>query len=91
MMLFGSLFPNSNPLNCTRMNLETILNVAQIALAILLVASILLQARGTGLGAAFGGGGNVYRTKRGAEKKIFQFTIVVSILFFGIALVNVLI
>jgi preprotein translocase subunit SecG len=73
------------------MNLETILNVAQIALAILLVASILLQARGTGLGAAFGGGGNVYRTKRGAEKKIFQFTIVVSILFFGIALVNVLI
>ena len=91
MMLFGSLFPNSNPLNCTCMNLETILNVAQITLAILLVASILLQARGTGLGAAFGGGGNVYRTKRGAEKKIFQFTIVVSILFFGIALVNVLI
>ncbi|HAU66566.1 TPA: preprotein translocase subunit SecG [Candidatus Uhrbacteria bacterium] len=71
--------------------METILNVAQITLAIILMASILLQSRGTGLGAAFGGGGNVYRTKRGAEKKIFQFTIVVSILFFGIALVNVLI
>ena len=91
MMLFGSIFLNSNPLNWTCMNLETILNVAQITFAILLVASILLQARGTGLGAAFGGGGNVYRTKRGAEKKIFQFTIVVSILFFGIALVNVLV
>ncbi len=91
MMLLGSLFQNSNPLNCMRMNLETTLNVAQITLAILLVTSILLQARGTGLGAAFGGGGNVYRTKRGAEKKIFQFTIVISILFFGIALVNVLI
>lgn len=73
------------------MNIELILNIAQIVLAVLLVASILLQARGTGLGAAFGGGGNVYRTKRGAEKKIFQLTILFSILFFGIALANVLI
>lgn len=73
------------------MNLESALNVAQIILAILLVVSILLQAQGTGLGAAFGGGGNVYRTKRGAEKKIFQLTIVLSILFFGVALVNALV
>jgi len=73
------------------MNLESVLNIAQIVLAILLVASILLQAQGTGLGAAFGGGGNVYRTKRGAEKKIFQLTIILSILFFGVALVNALI
>lgn len=73
------------------MNVETILNTSQIILAILLVAAILLQARGTGLGAAFGGGGNVYRTKRGAEKKIFQLTIVISILFFGVALVNALV
>lgn len=73
------------------MNIELILNIAQMIIAVLLVASILLQARGTGLGAAFGGGGNVYRTKRGAEKKIFQLSILFSILFFGIALVNVLI
>ena len=73
------------------MNLETVLRVVQLILALLLVAAILLQARGTGLGSAFGGSGNVYRTKRGAEKKLFQFTIVLSILFFGIALVNVLI
>jgi preprotein translocase subunit SecG len=73
------------------MNLELILNTSQIVLAVLLVAGILLQARGTGLGAAFGGGGNVYRTKRGAEKKIFQLTIVLAILFFGVALVNALI
>ncbi|PJE76998.1 preprotein translocase subunit SecG [Candidatus Uhrbacteria bacterium CG10_big_fil_rev_8_21_14_0_10_48_16] len=71
--------------------MESVLNIAQIVLAILLVASILLQAQGTGLGAAFGGGGNVYRTKRGAEKKIFQLTIILSILFFGVALVNALI
>ncbi|MBI4591864.1 preprotein translocase subunit SecG [Candidatus Uhrbacteria bacterium] len=73
------------------MNLETILNTSQMILAVLLASCILLQARGTGLGAAFGGGGNVYRTKRGAEKKIFQLTIVFSILFFGVALVNALI
>lgn len=73
------------------MNLETVLNTAQLILAVLLIAAILLQSRGTGLGAAFGGGGNVYRTKRGAEKKIFQLTIVLSILFFGVALVNALV
>lgn len=72
------------------MNLEVVLTTAQVVLASLLVASILLQARGTGLGVAFGGGGNIYRTKRGAEKKIFQLTIVLSILFFGVTLVNAL-
>ena len=73
------------------MNLETILNIAQIILALLLIAAVLLQAQGTGLGAAFGGGGNVYRTKRGAEKKLFQATIVIAILFFGVALTNALV
>lgn len=73
------------------MNLEVVLTTAQVVLASLLVASILLQARGTGLGAAFGGGGNIYRTKRGAEKKIFQLTIVLSILFFAVTLANALI
>lgn len=73
------------------MNTDLILNIIQIILAVLLIAAIMLQARGTGLGAAFGGGGNVFRTKRGAEKKIFQLTIVLSILFFGVALANVLV
>lgn len=79
----------TNSMNC--MNIETILNTTQIILAALLICAILLQARGTGLGAAFGGSGNVYRTKRGAEKKLFQLTIVFSILFFGVALANALI
>jgi preprotein translocase subunit SecG len=73
------------------MNTNTILNVAQFALAGLLVASILLQSRGSGLGATFGGEGNVYRTKRGIEKRLFQATIVLAILFFGVALANVLV
>ncbi|MBI4598649.1 preprotein translocase subunit SecG [Candidatus Uhrbacteria bacterium] len=70
--------------------LDTLLNAAQIILGALLIGGILLQARGTGLGMAFGGEGNVYRTKRGVEKRLFQATIAVAILFFGVALANVL-
>ncbi len=70
--------------------LQTILTIAQVVLAILLTTCILLQARGAGLSATFGGDGNVYRTKRGVEKKIFQLTIIVAILFFGVAIANVI-
>ncbi len=73
------------------MNAEQILNVSQLILAALLVASILLQARGAGLGASFGGEGNVYRTKRGVEKRLFQATIIFAILFFGVSLANALV
>jgi protein translocase SecG subunit len=73
------------------MTLETIFDIAQLVLAFLLVATIMIQASGTGLGAAFGGGGNVYRTKRGAEKKLHQLTIIIAILFFGVALANALV
>ena len=73
------------------MNTKLILNIAQFALAGLAIASILLQSRGSGLGATFGGEGNVYRTKRGIEKRLFQATIVLLILFFGVALANVLV
>jgi preprotein translocase subunit SecG len=71
--------------------LNTILTVAQFSLAILLIVSILLQARGSGLSAAFGGEGNVFRTKRGVEKRLFQLTIVFAILFIGVSLANVIV
>ena len=74
------------------MTLIRILDIAQIVLAALLVAAILLQAKGTGAGAAFGGeSGAIRRTKRGIEKQLFIATIVLAILFFGIALANALI
>ncbi|MBU0598199.1 preprotein translocase subunit SecG [Patescibacteria group bacterium] len=71
--------------------MEQILNIIIIILAVLLVASILLQKRGAGLSTAFGGEGNVYRTKRGFEKTLFIATIVLSVLFLSVAFVNVLI
>ena len=71
--------------------MEKILDIAQLILSILLVAPIILQARGTGLGSAFGGEGNVYTTKRGVEKTLYKATIVLAILFFCVALANVIV
>lgn len=66
------------------------LNYIQIILAILLIVSILMQHRGTGLGGAFGGEGNVYRSRRGAEKFLFYATIVLGTIFVLLALANIL-
>ncbi len=54
------------------------------------MGAILLQNRGVGLGGVFGGEGNVYRTKRGAEKFIHLATIVIAILFFASALISII-
>ncbi len=71
--------------------MKTTLAIIQIVVSVLLAGAILLQQRGTGLSAAFGGEGNVYRTKRGLEKVIFASTIVLAAVFFAAALVNILI
>lgn len=52
-----------------------------------LIAAILLQSRGAGLGATFGGESSVYRSRRGVEKRLYQFTIILGILFVGVALI----
>lgn len=65
------------------------LKIFQIIIAILLMIAILLQSRGVGLGGIFGGTDAVYRTKRGIEKTLFSATIVLSVLFFLIALFSV--
>lgn len=67
-----------------------IIDIIQIAVAAILIVAILLQNRGAGLGAAFGGEGNVYRTRRSLEKLLFQATIVLSIIFFVTAFINIL-
>ena len=68
---------------------NVLFSIIQIVLSILLVTAILLQQRGTGLGSAFGGGGEVFRTKRGVEKGLFYATIVIAVLFFVTAILNV--
>ena len=64
--------------------------IDELVVSVLLVLAILLQNRGSGLGMAFGGEGNVYRTKRGLERGLFISTIVLAIIFFGLALWNLL-
>ncbi|OGN02595.1 MAG: preprotein translocase subunit SecG [Candidatus Yanofskybacteria bacterium RIFCSPLOWO2_12_FULL_44_13b] len=63
-----------------------IISYVQIGLALLLIIAILLQQRGSGLSSAFGGSSIEYSTKRGAEKVIFNATIILAILFFSISL-----
>ena len=68
--------------------MDWILAIGQLAVSIALMASILLQARGAGLGAAFGGDSSVYRSRRGIEKRLFQFTLVLSLLFILFSVAN---
>jgi preprotein translocase subunit SecG len=60
---------------------ENVLLLGQVLVSFALMASILLQTRGAGLGATFGGDSSVYRSRRGIEKRLFQFTIVLAALF----------
>ncbi len=62
------------------------LEIAQIVLAFALIAVVLLQSRGSGLGSAFGGSNAVFSVKRGLEKKLYNATIVLAILFFAVSL-----
>ncbi|OGG29780.1 preprotein translocase subunit SecG [Candidatus Gottesmanbacteria bacterium RIFCSPLOWO2_01_FULL_49_10] len=57
--------------------------------SVLLVTFVLLQSSQGGLGSAFGGG-EFYRTKRGAERVIFTATIVTAVAFFITSIVNLI-
>jgi protein translocase SecG subunit len=70
--------------------MDKLLSLAQIVLAIALMAAILMQNRGGGLSGIFGGVSNVYATKRGLEQKLFYATIVFASLFFGVSLLIVI-
>lgn len=70
--------------------MDKILTIIQIIISILLIASILMQHRGTALGGAFGGEGNMYRSRRGPEKFLFYATIVLAILFVAGAIIKLI-
>jgi len=65
--------------------------IIQIIISILLMVTILMQQKGSGLGAGFGGETTVYRTKRGAEKFIFKLTIILAVLFLATSIANMFI
>jgi len=71
--------------------MNTLLTVFQIIVSVLLMGVILLQAKGTGLGTTWGGSGEFYHSKRGAERVIFITTIFLAILFFATSVVSLVI
>jgi len=58
-----------------------LLAIGQILVSIGLIIAILLQARGVGLSGTFGGDSAVYRSRRGVERRLWQFTIILLVLF----------
>ena len=69
-----------------------VLNVAIIIVSVALIASVLLQSKGVGLGGLAGGdSGGVYTQRRGIEKVMFYITIALSVVFLLLALISVLI
>ncbi len=72
--------------------MKVYLNVAQIIISVALTAVILLQTKGGGMGGMFGGTETaVYKTRRGVERTIFNITIGISIAFFVITVLNVIV
>jgi preprotein translocase subunit SecG len=69
--------------------METYLSIAQIMVGIVLIAIVLLQVRGGGLGGIFGQADTTFRTRRGVERTLFQFTIALVVLFVILAVVSV--
>ena len=68
--------------------MDSFLFASQILVSLLLVAVILFQIRGQGSG-FFGSGQASFRTRRGIEKTLFQFTIILAILYTLLAIFNV--
>jgi len=67
---------------------QTYFNVAQIIVSIVLIVVILLQVRGGGLGGIFGQPDSTFRTRRGVEKALFQFTIALVVLFVALSILS---
>lgn len=70
--------------------MKSAISLIQIILGILLILVIIIQQKGSGLGAAFGADFGFYRTKRGAEKLLFYATIVLAATFIISSLVGLL-
>jgi len=65
--------------------------IVQIVISIALIALILIQAKGTGLGRTFGSGGGTSFSRRGLEKLIFKLTFVLAGLFLAISILQLVI
>ena len=63
------------------MTIDTILQIITLGSAILMIVAILLQQRGASLGAGCGSSGELYTTRRGFDKNLFEVTIIFAVIF----------
>ncbi len=72
------------------MNIDGILQFITLGSAVLMILAILLQQRGASLGAGFGSSGELYTTRRGLDKNLFEASIVLAVVFVLSILVSLL-
>jgi len=65
------------------------LQIVQIILSVAMITVILLQGNNSSVGSVFGGSGGFSRTRRGAEKVLYQSTIGLAIAFFLVSILIV--
>ena len=71
--------------------MQVYLNIAQIIVSVSLIVIVIFQARSSSAGSMFGGSdSSVYRTRRGVDRTLYNATIGLAVLFFVLALLNVL-
>jgi preprotein translocase subunit SecG len=63
------------------MSIDSILQVVMVGSALLMILAILLQQRGATLGAGFGSSGELYTTRRGLDKNLYEATIILAVVF----------
>lgn len=63
------------------MDIDEILQIVTVASAVLMVLAILLQQRGASLGAGFGSSGELFTTRRGIDKSLYDITIILAVIF----------
>ena len=72
------------------MTISFYINIIQIIISVALIAILLVQAKGSGMGGIFGGDTSIYRTRRGVEKTLYQATVGLAIAFFAVSILSVL-
>lgn len=72
------------------MDINGILQIVTVGSAFLMMLAVLLQQRGASLGAGFGASGELYTTRRGLDKNLFEVTIILAVVFVLSILVSLL-
>jgi preprotein translocase subunit SecG len=68
--------------------MKSVLISLNLIVSIIVIFLILIQGRGAGLGSAWGGGGEMFQTKRGLEKIVLRMTVLLVVVFFILAVIN---